>query len=1004
MPQSYDLHRVRHQLRARACGLLVGVSLLPCATLAQTLDIEADGERVSATSQAQAHSNITSIAQAVTPFFIETMLDGHVRLAANVASASASANVLESRVEDDRVDRMARSSGATIGAAELHAEGAVVSVAAQAMRGSLVFAQTAQSAPTAIIGSADGSALVISDNVQRADGRGNDHLASVAMAGSGGVIVNVQDQDAASGVRGTLSGPVLLSADRLAQSDVEVAVNVQQASAIVNSATLRLAASSMGDAAVPVAAPGTRADGLGISLRAGDAILSRQRASGLSIAMTGQPAATTGTRLLFSALDGSSVALEANRRAALSAGNDLRAEIAIDAFTGPLSGSSAAVLVDQQFDGQTYATVTGADYAKVSGLAEHTSISVSENEVVSSASGNVAETGLRIDGATIVAASQAGQPPAVTILVANDGTRTTSAAYAIHVDQRAGNADSVARVNEGAAIARFDDGLDASHVTLSSNLQSADAVANASVGHLEIDAARFAGSAGLLSVQGSDANLLATNGSVVAPSGATIATDPWIRDTQLRIAGNTILSAATGNRADNLLAVDVGSADDESGHVRAVAGALELGYGAAATLALTAVQRSGSPSLRSLVQSEAVGRFAVTGAGILKRDALRIVDNMQQSSAIANSGANALVLDAADPGDTRTALAASQHGEATVLSNSTMRAVAPGMAVDSSVELAGNSNGAIASVNEVDNRLDVSGRFSGHSAPASVASVASGASAMGDHVLASTQFSAGTASAWAVTTLAGSSSGNSTHPGLTRGVLAIRDNQTFAQVAGNRALNAAAFDATASGGLASSQVNVATIGAYATVQTLIEEPEFGGGLSDASVRNEGNGGAALARGNYADNRLTISGAGHAGVEALADVHAVLAHATPRALLSDQTNDGAVSALVSDSGIQLPLNRAGATIDAASVTLGGNSLSATAFGNGVTNEVALPGAAGGVSLVTRQTNHAPIVAQVAGGFGNVAMGAVRNATIMIGNNRVIATATGNAATNLVTGLR
>lgn len=1003
MPQSYDLHRVRHQLRARACGLLVGVSLLPCATLAQTLDIEADGERVSATSQAQAHANITSLAQPVPPLAIETLLDGHVRLAANVARASASANVLESRVEDDRVDRMARSSGATIGGGELHAEGAVVSVAAQAMRGSLVLAQTAQSAPAAIIGSVDRSALVISDTVQRADGRGNDHLASVAMAGSGGLIANVQDQDAASGVRGSLSGPVLLSSGRVAQSDVEVTGNAQQASAIVNSATLRLAALSMGDAAVPVAAPGTRADSLGISLRAGDAILSRQRASGLSIAMTGQPGAPTGTLLRFGALDESSVALAANRRAALSAGNDLRAEIAVDAFTGPSSGNSAAVLVDQQFDGQGSATVTGADYAQVSGLAERTSISVSQNEIVSRASGNVAEAGLRIDGATIAAASEAGQPPAA-VMVGHDGTRTTSAPYAIHVDQRAGNADIVARVNEGAAIARFDDGLDASHVTLSNNLQSADAVANASVGRLEIDAARFAGSAGLLSVQGSDTNLLATNGSVVAPAGATIATDPWIRDTQLVIVGNTILSAATGNRADNLLALDVGSADDESGHVRAAAGTLELGYGAAATLALTAAQRSGSPSLRPLVQSDAVGRFAVTGEGVLKRDALRIVDSTQQSSAIANSGANALILDAADPGDTRTALAASQYGEATVLSNSTMRAVARGMAVDSSVELAGNSNRAIAGVNEVDNRLDVSGRFSGHAAPASVASAASGAPAMGDHVLASTQFSAVTASARAVTTLGGSSSGNSTHPGLTRGVLAIRDNQTFAQAAGNRALNAAAFDATASGGLASSQVNVATIGAYATVQTLIEEPEFGGGLSDASVRIEGNGGAALARGNYADNRLTISGTGHAGVEALAEVRAVSAHATSRALVSDQTNHGTVTALVSDSGVQLPLNRAGAMIDAASVTLGGNSLSATAFGNGATNEVALPGAAGGVSLVTRQTNHAPIVAQVAGGFGNVAMGAVRSATIMIGNNQVIATATGNAATNLVTGLR
>ena len=136
------------------------------------------------------------------------------------------------------------------------------------------------------------------------------------------------------------------------------------------------------------------------------------------------------------------------------------------------------------------------------------------------------------------------------------------------------------------------------------------------------------------------------------------------------------------------------------------------------------------------------------------------------------------------------------------------------------------------------------------------------------------------------------------------------------------------------------------------------------------------------------------------MEALAGVPAVPAHATSKALVSDQTNHGSVAALVSVSGVQVPLNR----IDAASVTLSGNRLSATAFGNGAANEVALPGAAGGVSLVTRQTNHAPIVAQVAGGSGDVAMDAVRNATIMIGTNQAIATATGNAATNLATGLR
>lgn len=1003
MPQPHDLHRVRSLLRVRARRLLIGVSLLPCTALAQTLDTEVTGERISATTQAQVNSDVTSVTLSVPHVAIATLHDAHLRVAAQVARASARANALESRVDDAPVDRIARSSSATIGAELLHAEGAIGSAAAQAMRGTLVFAHAAQSAPTVTIGSTDRSVLGISDSVQRADGRGNDHLASVAMAGPGGLIANVQDQDAASGVRGTLSGPVLLSAGRVAQSDVEVAANVQQASAIVNSARLRLATSHAGDAAAPLAAPGTRASDLGISLRAGDALVSRQRASGLSIAMAGQPGASTGTRLQIDALDGSSLAIEGNRRAALGTGNDLSAALALAAAAGDSPANSAAVLADQQFDGEASANVTGADHAEVHGLAERGSISLSENEVLSRASGNVAEAGLQIEGATIAATPVAGDPPVETLLVGHDGTRATTAPSVVHVDQRAGAANIVARVNDGAASARFHDGLDASRVVLSGNLQAADAVANASVGRLEIGVSRFAASAGLLSVQGSDADLLATNGAVVAPSGATIFTTPWIRDSQLLIAGNVILSTATGNRADNLLALAAASADDGSGHARAAAGALESGYGAAATLALTAVQRSGSPAARPLVQSDAFGRFAVTGEGVLKRDTVQIIDNVQQSSAIANSGANALVLDAANPGDTRTALAASQYGEATVIANSTMRAMAPAMAIDSTVEIAGNSNRARASVNETENRLEVRGGVVGSSTLGSVAGAASGASVTGDHVLASTQVSAGTASARAVTTLAGSSSGTSTHPDLTRGLLALRDNQTIAEAAGNRALNAVTFDAAASGGLASSQVNVATIGAYATVQTLIEAPQPGGGLNDASVRIEGNDAAAFARGNYAENSLTLSGAGHAGAGASVELHAALAPATPRALVSDQANHGAVTALIADSGVRLPLNRAGAS-DTASLTLSGNSLTASAFGNGASNAVTLPGGAGGVSLLTRQTNHAPIVAEVAGGFGTVAMGAVRNATIAIGSNQVLATATGNAATNVVTGLR
>lgn len=435
MPQPNKLHTARYWMRASASALLVGASLLPGSATAQTLEIDADGDRVSATSQSQAHADILSVAQAVVPPpTVETLVGSTLRLAANTARASASANAVESRIEDEGVDRSVRGSRAGIRPEGASADGALVSIAAQSMRDSRVFAQSMQTLPVATIGSVEASALIVADNVQRADGRGNDRFASVGLAGSGGLIANLQDQDAASGVRGVLSDIVSLSADRVAQSGVAVTANTQQATAVANNATLGLAVSGPGEAAEPVAAPMTRVDAFEVSVQADQAALSRQRASGHTIAMAGQPGSPTGTRMVIGSLDGSDVTIAANRRAALSSGNDVRADIEIDAVAGSASGRSAAVAIDQQVDGQALAIATGADHVQVSGLVERASISLSDNEVDSRASGNVAETGLLMRGATIGAASGPGQPPAGTALVGHDGSRTTSAPYALHTD------------------------------------------------------------------------------------------------------------------------------------------------------------------------------------------------------------------------------------------------------------------------------------------------------------------------------------------------------------------------------------------------------------------------------------------------------------------------------------------------------------------------------------------------------------------------------------------
>ncbi|MCA1196492.1 hypothetical protein K9B35_00785 [Sphingomonas sp. R647] len=955
--------------------------MVPVSVSAQSGPVTTDTDRVSAHRQLSAHSDISSQTLPLTPVLAaDALIGADLRVLGIAARARASANVLETLIDDEGNAREPHFAHATIGSGGIDAGGAVVLSGSQRVREIELFAR-ANAAPTALLGPVDASIVVLADTTQRADGQGNDHRARLDVHGSG-VVASQQDSDAATSVRATLTHAVSLIADDTVSSRLTLSGNAQESVATTSSASLALAASTGADMAAPGAAT-TRLDPHGAEARAGAAIVSSQRSEGLALAMSGQAGLPAGTRLQTGSLARSAAAIGRNRRTALGTANDLRTALDVD------GKAASAVLSAQQSDGQVLASVAGGEHVGSLGRVDTSSVAVFENDIAARSAGNLAEIGLRVSGAAGAAALHPGAAPAAVALVGQDGTHSTSARHAIQLDQRTGRSSITARVTDAASLVAVADGLDASLVTMSDNRQTSEALGNAAAAEVAVDAARFEDGAALLSAQDNDADLLATNGTIAAPAGASVAIGSSLRDAQIRLRDNGVASRATGNRADTALLLVAGSVGDATASDRARAGALDTGFGASASLALTAVQRTGSPGYRPLVQSDATGRFAVTVAGVIERAEIEIADNAQQATATANSAANALGQAAA--GTATSALAASQYGEATVLANTTMRLLAPAMAMDSRVAISGNRNQAIATINTLDNRLSATGSGAGSEASAAVVDAVTDAAIAGDHVLASAQFAAGTAMARAITTLEGASGGNATHPGGAGASVLVGGNATLSEAAGNRALNAVVFDASASAGLVSSQTNAASVGAYTTASALLEVPQTGVGLANATMRFEGNSGAALARGNVADNSIEIDGAGRATQGR-------------SALVSNQVNTGSITASVSGSGPVVLLNHAGSVMAASSARIEGNSLTATAFGNGAANRVALSPASAGASLVSHQTNHGPVLAQVTGAVGGLAPGAAHSGSVRISNTSLTATATGNVASSVMSDMR
>ena len=176
-------------------------------------------------------------------------------------------------------------------------------------------------------------------------------------------------------------------------------------------------------------------------------------------------------------------------------------------------------------------------------------------------------------------------------------------------------------------------------------------------------------------------------------------------------------------------------------------------------------------------------------------------------------------------------------------------------------------------------------------------------------------------------------------------------------------------------------------------------------LADAGITIGGNETIAVTRGNAADNVLGLSGTSASNPADVtvgrfdATVHAAAA------LLNGQANYGAVRATATTAGYGVPLNATG-NIDASSVSVAGNSVSANAYGNVASNAVTftslgrLPSAA----VTNIQANAGPVSAQVTGGSYRIGAGSLSASTLAITGNQLAATAVGNQASSTIAATR
>jgi hypothetical protein len=423
--------------------------------------------------------------------------------------------------------------------------------------------------------------------------------------------------------------------------------------------------------------------------------------------------------------------------------------------------------------------------------------------------------------------------------------------------------------------------------------------------------------------------------------------------------------------------------------------------------------------------------------------ALSVSNNTQAAQAEANVGSTTLTVTAtANNFGATGALVSYQSGTGSVTASSGnpiddeitptvgQTVQAPGAITNSSLTMSGNSNGALAVMNDATNTVTASGAnlLTGNASPTNATAAVTGGgnttvvSATADFSLTNVQSASSITtgvSATASTQVLNSDSTALTTSGLIDSSATLNNNATSAKAYSNRADNALTLtgtNVTATGALTNSQTNAAGVNADAAsvvAFSLNGSPADGSSApaaSGSSISVSSNTLQAQAVANQATNALNATPSASYGSQ---PITGSVSNNSPSAsasyaLLNDQSNSGPVSATGdagSNFGVALNGGTGAAPVNGSTITVQNNALNVGAFGNSANNTVTLTALNTGnaaAALDSVQNNTGSVTALATNAVFGVSIGlpGAIGSTISVANNSVTAHAVGNAVSNAV----
>jgi hypothetical protein len=934
--------------------------------------------------------------------------DASVRLDDNGLLTSASGNQASGTLASDSMNvgypGMADLNAGTHG---VSAAGASVIANRQTVSNANTATVQYMSAITLDGGAVSNSTLSTSGNTQEgiSTANGADETIAAAGDGSGGAgIVSYQATDSGSQAAGRANDTVGISALTLSASTLTDGGNNQRGIGTGNKVTTSLdakvgAINAQGPGlTVPVAMLAAASDP---SVSAQYGILTNQSASGLIKGRAGAsddgPAYRVG---VSDVVVGSSIVNDDNGLVAAAYGNDAGNSLGVDA-TSIAAAPDAKVgdITDIQTDeARVRAFTTGGGAIDLGAGMGGSSVSASGNGTRTLAAANLASDSMTVQA---VSAGTEGAVPSspASALTTPDGGAQDEAVFGVQTVQDFGTSAVTASQIRGTTVVNVAGPVVASTVAADTNLRTASTSGNSAASSLDLSADALASTAAVNLMQGGNGNVSAVLGTATDPVGTRV-TASRLADSAVSVSSNSESATALGNDGTTGLKVAANSLTSMPGG--ASAGSLAAGYGATGNIVVASNQKLGAPDLVGhvlpAVTASVVDRSGVNVARDVTGSAVTIDGNSQRANALGNSGANRLdVATNTIDGSAGSALSSSQYGQATIAATSSQTLTAPGSLAASRVSLSNNSNIAFAAVNSVDNGLTVTGKQASGAASQLSSDEMGPPVGSGDAVLANQQFAIGTLDANASTSLSNVGAADR----LASSTMTIADNTTLADASANRAQNSVTLGDGVTGGILNTQVSIAPVHAVAASDLRFTAGSTQAALSASALTFDSNVTSATARGNAANNALSYVGT-TATFEGSANGQTSTFSASavaPLTVLNQQANLASVAADTGTSGVLTPLNGAAT---GSQLSLTGNTMSATAYGNSANNVMTVSALrpAPAASLVNMQTNSGSVTAVVTAANYRSLAGPINGSSVALTGNQINAAATGNLASSVI----